>query len=243
MNYPGVSIIITSYFPDSKKYLDLCIESIRNLNYMGEIEVIVVGRPDYMPEYPGVKTIAPPLDKFYPPVGLNCGMKAAKHDLMLVINDDTILTKHSVSKLVDVYQANPAVGLLMPISNDQQSRYSAWVGIPATPYRYETLKPIAGELMNNESKYPPALACFDTLCIYAFMISKKVYADVGDFDEKLIAQDDIDYTLRLRQKGYLNAITFDSIIYHFGGVSADKTFTSEIRAESMRKFQEKWASI
>lgn len=237
-----VSIIVTSYFPDSKRYLDLCVESIRNLDYPKEdIEVIIVGRPDYLPEYEGVRTIAPALEKFYPPVGLNFGMKESKYDLMLVLNDDTILTRPSLRRLVDIYKSAPHVGLLMPISNDQQGRYSAWVGVNAGSYRYEQLAPIAKELMQKESAYPPALSFHDTLCIYAFMISRQVYAEVGDFDERLIGQDDIDYTMRVVQKGYMNAIAYNAIVYHFGGVSADHTL-KDVREESMNRFLGKWRS-
>lgn len=234
-----VSIIVTSYFPDSKKYLDLCIESIKNLDYPKEdLEVIVVGRPDYLPEYPDVKTIAPPIEKFYPPIGLNFGMKSASHELMLVVNDDTILTKQSLARLVEMYTAHPQVGLMMPISNDQQGRFSAYVGIAPGPYVYEQLNGQA--LMNSSSIYPAALSLHETLCIYAFLISKKIYAEIGDFDESLIGQDDIDYTMRITRSGYVNAIAYNAIIYHFGGVSADKTFDQETREKSMRLFQEKW---
>lgn len=241
-NWPAVSIIITSYFPDSKRYLDLCIESIRNLDYEGDIETIIVGRPDYLPEYEHVQTIAPALDKFFPPVGLNFGMKAASHELMLVLNDDTILTSGSLTALVETYTENPHVGLLMPASNDQQGRYTAWVGgLMPRAYRFEELEPIKGELMKVETSYPPLLSYHETLCIYAFMISKANYAKVGDFDEGLMNSDDIDYTLRMVRSGLANAICYNAIIYHFGGVSADQTFTPEIRAEGARRFQVKWS--
>jgi GT2 family glycosyltransferase len=238
---PPVSIVITSYFPESKRYLDLCMRSIESLDYQAEKEVIIVGRPDYLPEYKGATTIAPPLEKFYPPVGLNFGMKRAKHELMLVINDDTILTRHSLYKLVKLYQASPHVGLLMPTSNDSQGRYSACVGIPSRPYRYEELANRIQELIYNDGILPNIMSYHETLCIYAFLISKTNYQRVGDFDESLIGQDDIDYTLRVRQAGLANAISYSAIIYHFGGVSADKTFTPQIREESMRKFQAKWS--
>lgn len=233
-----VSIVITSYSPDSRKYLNLCIESIRNLDYEGEIETIIVGRPDYLPQYEGVKTIAPPFPQFYPPIGLNFGMKEAKHDIMLVLNDDTILTKHSLRNLVETYSHFPHVGLLMPISNDQQGRYSAIVGAVPGPMKFEDVNPLL--LMNNSSIYPLGLSYHETLCIYAFMISKRVYEAVGPFDESLLNNDDIDYTMRMNQHGYANAIAYNSIIYHFGGVTADKTFSKEVRDEGIKRFMEKW---
>lgn len=240
MIHPNCSIIITAYSPESQRYLDLCIKSIRNLDYPGEIEVIVVGKPGYLPRYDGVTTISPVREQFYPPVGLNFGMKHAKHDLMLVLNDDTVLTKNSLTNLVEMYVSARHIGLLMPISNDQQSRYSALIGRPPGPMKYEDFEPTSSVAMNSDSIYPPLVSYHETLCIYAFLISKEVYAKVGDFDECLIGSDDIDYTMRMNQNGYANAIAYNSLIYHFGGVSADNTFTPEIREESMKIFRMKW---
>lgn len=235
-----VSIIITAYSMDSKAYLDLCVKSIKNLDYPGEIEVIIVGKPDYAPMYEGCETIYPPFPQFYPPVGLNFGMNHAKHDLMLVLNDDTILTKNSLKKLVETYSQLPHIGLLMPISNDQQGRYSAMVGVQPGPMKLESLER-PEEIMNWDSCYPLALSYHETLCIYAFMISKRVYEAVGPFDEALVNSDDLDYTMRMNQHGYANAIAYNAIIYHFGGITADKTFTPEIREEGRQRFVTKWS--
>jgi len=234
-----VSIVITAYFEESKKYLDTCIESIRNLDYHGPIEIIIVGKKGYLPSYEGCLTIAPERETFFPPIGLNFGIKHASHELLLVLNDDTILTKNSLKKLVEVYTNFEQIGLLMPISNDQQGKYTAIVGRPPGPMKLEDVNPLL--LMNLDSPYPIALSYHETLCIYAFLISKKVYKDIGPFDENLINGDDIDYTLRLTQKGYLNAINYNAIIYHFGGVSADKTFTPQIRKAGDDIFRQKWS--
>ncbi len=239
---PKVSIIITSYFERSRPYLDLCLRSIRGLDYpKDQLEVIVVGRKDYMPRLEGVKTVSPNEVKFWPPVGLNHGIAKSTGEFIFVLNDDTICTKDSLRNLVRALERNTQVGLLMPISNDQQSRYHANVGIVARPYRIEELEGRAHLLMAQESPYPPAYSFHQTLCIYAFLMRRAVYDQVGPFDESLIGQDDIDYTLRIGQNGLLNAIAYDSIVYHFGGVSADHTFTAANRDESMKRFQAKWA--
>lgn len=240
---PKVSIIITSYFEKSKAYLELCLKSVRNLAYPKDaIEIIVVGRKDYLPRFEGVKTVSPNEVKFWPPVGLNYGIMKATGEYIFVLNDDTICTRNSLSNLVYTLENNPQVGLVMPISNDQQSRYMADVGISARPYKLGELEPRASELMDHWSQYAPALSYHQTLCIYAFLMKRSVYFDVGPFDEKLIGQDDIDYTLRIGQKGYLNAIAYHAIVYHFGGVSADQTFSAETREKSMQLFNDKWVS-
>lgn len=242
MSLPKISILITSYFEDSKRYLDLCVESVNNLYYPGELEKIIVTKPGYEPKYDGFITTFPNQEKFFPPVGLNHGIKTATGELFFILNDDTIVTKESLFNMLNVYQRLPHVGLLMPMSNDQQNRYQAFSGINPGPYRYENLIGNKQVLMNARSQYSGIVSYHETLCIYAFLMSKKIYETIGPFDENLIGQDDIDYTLRISRSGYANAITYDSVVYHFGGASADKTFTPEIREESFKRFNEKWAS-
>ncbi len=242
---PKISIIVTAYFPESKPYLDLCIQSINNLStwvWEAGAEVIIVGRPDYMPQYEGVKTVSPPLEKFYPPVGLNYGISQASKDseYFFVLNDDTILTRTSLSILAAVAEANPQIGVLMPMGNDQQSRYVADCGIRPGPKKLDDLSPIVEQLMDQKSVYPYLLSFHETLCIYAFLTSRKAFEHIGPFDEGLHNNDDIDYTLRATQLGYKNAICYQSIVYHFGGVSADHTFDKKTREEGLRLFNAKW---
>jgi len=237
---PKVSVIITSYFEKSKPYLDLCVQSVKNLDYpASDLEIIIVGRKDYLPRYEGVRTVTPNEVKFWPPVGLNYGIAKSTGEYLFVINDDTVLTRNSLKALVETYAHVPRIGLLMPISNDQQNRYAALVGTRPGPMRLDEVDE-PERLMNMESPYPLALSYHSTLCIYAFLISRKMYNEVGPFDESLIGQDDIDYTLRIGQKGYLNAIAYNAIVYHFGGVSSEQTFSAANREESKRRFDAKW---
>lgn len=236
-----VSVIITSYLPESKPYLDLCVASIKNLATR-PYEVIIVGRPDYLPQYYDVQTVAPKEVKFAPPVGLNCGIAHASRnsDFLFIINDDTIVTKHCLDALVDAYVNTPNLGLLMPIGNDQQQRYALDVHIPPGPYKYDQLSWMAPKMMNLDSKYDKGLILCDTLCLYAMLMSKKVWQAIGPFDEALIGQDDIDYSYRSRKLGLVNAISLSALCYHFGGVSADKTFDQEMRQKSIDLFNKKW---
>lgn len=246
MSLPTVSVIVTSYQPKAKEYLDLCVRSIKNLNYPSELlDVIIVAPKSYAPEYGGVRTLSPDEPEYGMPRGLNFGMQASSGEYMLVLNDDVILTAFSLDRMLGAMR--PEVGLLMPIGNDQQGRYHiplAHVG----PYTLNDIaaslhEDAAGWLMNQQSPLFASERCggllfADTLCLYAFMIRREVFARVGPFDETLIGQDDIDYSLRMRQAGLLNAITLDALVWHAGGAS--NQLTPEQREKSMRIFNEKW---
>lgn len=237
---PKVSIIVTSYCPESRGYLDLCIDSVRGLTY-DNFETILVTRPGYEPFYENVLTVYPKKENFWNSTGLNYGVECSdpEAEYYFLINDDVILTKNCIQGLLSALQ-DPRIGQVMPIGNDMQGRYD----FPMLPPGV-TLKDIPKnqltQIMGLDSPYPKGIIFADTLCLYAQMISKKVWNEVGPFDETLTGQDDIDYSLRVRQKGYINGIELSSLVWHFGGVSAAVTLTEEKRKIAMDTFQKKWA--
>ena len=228
---PKVSIIITAYCPESRAYLNECVLSCLNLSYKNR-EIIIVGRQGYEPMYEGCKTVAPAQKEFWNSTGLNYGASkaAADSEYYFFVNDDVVLTRNCLQPLVEAAKMHPLVGQVMPIGNDMQMRYF----FPYTAIGAGGFNPDA------QSPYPRGLVFSETLCMYATLISKRVWRDVGPFDESLRGQDDIDYSLRLRQKGYLNAIELSSLVWHHGGVSAAHTLTEEKRKEAMEIFQQKW---
>ena len=239
MSMPRVSVIITSYHAKAKPYLDACVRSVKNLSYPSSLlEVLIVAPGAYAPQYEGVHTIGPPEDSYGMPRGLNFGMQASTGELMLVLNDDVILTRHSLEPLVHMYVNSPTLGLLMPYGNDSNlNRYALSCAVQG-PYKIEAVE--SERLMNEESPYPPGAIMCDTLCLYAFLISRAAYEKIGPFDEGLIGQDDTDYSWRSIQNGYANAINIGSLVFHAGGAS--NTLTNDQRTESMRRFNEKWSA-
>jgi GT2 family glycosyltransferase len=229
-----VSIIITAYCPESKPYLDQCVQSARALSYKNR-EIIIVGREDYKPQYEGCLTVTPPQKAFWNSTGLNFGVLNAASDseYYFLINDDVVLTRNCLQPLVDALKMHPQIGQVMPIGNDMQMRYwSPYLAVGASAFNPATLSP-----------YPRGLVFADTLCMYATLIGKRVWQQVGPFDETLKGQDDIDYSLRIRQAGLLNAIELSSLVWHHGGVSAQHTLDLAKREEARAIFNRKWSGV
>ncbi len=231
MSQPLVSIIVTSYCTESAKYLDLCIKSIRNLSY-DNLEVIIVGRPDYLPVYAGCKTISPPEESFLNGRGINYGVENSRGEYLLILNDDTVLTKDCILPLLE----HAKFANVMPISNDQQGRYSFPMKAPSS---FEEVSDNLDAWINSNSPYPPGVLVSDTLCLYAHMISRDVWNRVGPMDDNagLI---DIDWCLRARQAGYLNIITLSAYVIHFGGSSVSITLDGPKRLKQKEQFKAKW---
>lgn len=243
-----------TYIESSKRYLDLCIESIKNLNYQKEkLEVILVARNSYKPEYEGVKTVTPLSNDFYPAEGYNFGVSntnpASRYLFML--NDDVMLTKNSLTNLVTRCRESNDQFMINPISPcDNEISYGLIFGytkngefkqLHERQYRYEDLETDFKEMMAADSIYPPGIVKQPFLCMYATIIPRSIYEKVGPWDEQFkTGQDDLDYSLRAQQHGIGSISALDALVWHFGGVSAESTLNLEIRRENVRYFKSKW---
>lgn len=253
---PLVSIIITTWAPEQKRYLDLCVESVKNLNFpQDQLDITIIGRKGYMPEYEGIHTKRPDEDgHFYPARGINYGMLAAnpRSKYFLILNDDVILTKNSLANLVSAVgdhkiMANGispcdngiAYNLLFGFQKDNE-----FIGMSTKQYRYDDLKGYFKELMNAESIYPQGIVRQGFLCIYATLIPRIAYEAIGDWDENFkTGQDDLDYSMRAHQKGFDTVSVLNSLIWHFSGVTVENTLNLKIRQDNVRYFRDKWGHM
>jgi GT2 family glycosyltransferase len=238
---------VTSYLEKTKPYLDLCIDSIKNLDYPKDrLEVFIVSPKWYWPRYEGVHTIHPRREAYFNAHALNYGASKADQETQyfLFCNDDVIFTKDSLTGLLVSSQSLGDHGVFMPIGNDQQQRYMwAIPGVNVGPYRLENLGETVHQLKNCASPYNRGLIFCETLCLYAVLVPRPVWDLVGEYDDSRSGQDDVDYTRRVARAGLVNAICMNSLVYHAGGVSADLTLgalNSQERANSLKSYNEKW---
>ncbi len=255
MNLPRIGIVVCTYLESNQKYLDECLKSIQNLNYPKDrLEVIVKSSGGYWPEVnldvPYFHILHHGRQTHYPEA-INLGVEELKtlfgdtFDHYLLLNDDTILTKNSLIKLV--MDAGDHLAMFNPISNcDNSWRYSFMIGtkkeqLPKRFYRYEDLDGKFEDMREADSYYPPGFIVTDWLPLYATLIPKKVWDLVGPLDDKFkTGQDDLDYGRRAQAKGVACLININALIFHCGGVTADQALTPEIRAQNIDYFTQKW---
>jgi GT2 family glycosyltransferase len=207
------------------------MRSISNLSYP-DLEVIIVGRPDYLPEYAGAKTISPPEQRFWNGRGINYGVEHSSGEYLFIVNDDCVLEKDCVQSLV----AWAAHGMnVMPAGNDMQGRY----------YCAHYARDLNDKTIGLDSVRPvqaQVLVFADTLCLYAHMCSRELWDKVGPMDDNsgLI---DIDWCLRVRHAGHMNAIELSSLVWHFGGSSVGHTLDDTKRLKQREQFKRKWGWV
>lgn len=252
MFFPKVSIVITTYLPESKMYLDACMDSVANLNYpKDKLDVVLVGRPGYMPEYESVKTVSPNKEKFYNGEGANFGILSTDPEskYVLYLNDDVVLTADCLIAMVSAVGDNQIIA--GPISNcDNYWKYIFQFPIQHEGnthfindrfYRFDDWKPYLKSMMNTKSVYPPGIIVTDFLCFYAVLLPRTVINKIGLLDEKFrTGPDDLDYSKRCRASGINVGIVTSALIWHFGGVSSEKTVSPQLREENAAYFKEKW---
>ncbi len=251
-----VSIIVTTYRSASFNYLSLCMESIRRLDYpKDKLDVIICCHKqqfhsyakDYFKDF---KVVSPILSEYGNSEGLNFGISHAAKDseYYFILNDDVILTKDCLTNLVN---KSSDQSIMMPISPcDNYRQYSLCMGfehqggfkiLEKQFYRLPELKDFTEEMMGAKSLYPAGLLVMPMLCMFATLIPKAVWQKLGPLDENFkTGPDDIDYSIRANQAGIKLLVALDSLVWHFGGVTADDSVSVKRRKENLIYFKQKW---
>lgn len=260
IKWPKIGIVMTSYNPASKKYLDLAMKSFELVKYPREkIDFVLVTRPDYCPTYEGVRTVYPMLDKFSNCVGLNYGAKQLADDceLLFIVNDDVIFTPQCLMNMAPWVMGptgHHSNIIVSPVSNcDLGWLYSLGLGYHESDqktftfqkrfYNYEELEPHFDGLMNAYSYYPPGMMYVENLCLYANMMPMSLWKHLGGFDETfLLGYDDTDFVLRAKEVGTRLGVALNSMITHFAGATSSVSLSDEDRAAAKAIFDRKWSN-
>lgn len=256
LNSSRVSIIIQTWLPENRKYLDLCIRSIRNLDYPQDLlEIIIVARPSYMPEYPGCRTVEPGLgDQYFASSGYNFGYSISdpRSKYIFSINDDVCLTRNSLRFMVEDLGDNFALMTGIAPSEQNASYFYRFPVIRDNTeyifdkqnYRYEDCAHLHEEMLNAPSYYPWGITIVPFICMFATLIPRKVYEKIGGFDEGFRGgPDDIDYSNRVLAEGGVLLTALHSLIWHFGSVTITHTCPAERWIYNMDYFRKKWGKF
>jgi GT2 family glycosyltransferase/2-polyprenyl-3-methyl-5-hydroxy-6-metoxy-1,4-benzoquinol methylase len=235
------SIVILTL--NNLEYTKQCIESIRR--YTPEAyEIIVVdngskdGTIEYLESQPDIKLIKNPTNLGFA-LGNNIGMKEARGDYIVVLNNDTIVTQGWLTRLIACAESDPSIGIVGPRSN-----YVAGIQIVKdVPYDNDmnAMQEFARKWsIENSGKYEETIRVIG----FCMLIKREVIEKIGGFDplyESGNFEDD-DFCIRAIRAGFKIKIAHDVFIHHYGS----KTFASEKinYTESMLKnwerFKRKW---
>ena len=220
---PLISIIIPN--KDEASTLDVCLRSIRERSTYKNYEIIVVENnstnPDTFAYYDTLKKyqnlkIVEWLDLFHYPKINNFGISFAKGEYLILLNNDTeILTPNWIEELLSHCQ-RPEVGITgskLYYPDDKIQHAGVIIGLGG----------IAGHAFSCQSRKDPgyfarAIVQQDLSAVTAacFMVSRAIYEEVGGMEEQLqVAFNDVDFCLKVRDKGYLVVYNPNVELYHY----------------------------
>jgi len=211
---PDISIVITSY--NSKEFLIKCIESIVKSIRKHSYEIIVVddrssdGSAQTVRErFPNTMIIQNKLNLGYVKSN-NIGMRAAKGDKVLSLNNDTVILADAIDKLADFMDKKPDAGAVGPklLNADGSIQLQCRRRFP-TPLNSLFYFTGLSRLFPKNRMFGAYLMTYiddmetikvDALCGAAMMVRREVIDQVGLMDVSYIMYgDDIDWCYRMKQ--------------------------------------------
>jgi O-antigen biosynthesis protein len=221
---PLISILLP--FRDQPELLRLCLDSILEKTTYPHFELLGISNDSVEPEtfalmerYAAgdrrIRFLRHDLPFNYAAINNFAATQAAGEHLLLLNNDMTVITPDWLETLLEHSQRPEvgAVGAKLHYPDDTVQHGGVIVGVGG----------IAGHAHKHFQRHHPGY--FTRLCLIqnlsavtaaCLMVKKSLYTLVGGMDEQhlAVAFNDVDFCLRLRERGYLNVFTPYCELYH-----------------------------
>lgn len=251
---PLVSIIIPN--KDHVDDLSRCVESIINLSTYDNYEIVIVENNSETAEirtyyeeisrHPRVQVVEYKGDFNYSKIN-NFGVQYAKGEYLLLLNNDTeVITPDWMEELL-MYAMRKDVGvvgakLYYQDKTIQHAGIVIGLGAHRTAGHTHYRIPEANVGYMGRLCYAQDVTAVTGACM---MVSKALYEELGGLDESFtVALNDVDFCLRVREKGFLNIFTPFAELYHYESKSrgSDKKDERALRyQQESDRFRVKWA--
>lgn len=244
---PRVSIVVLTY--NNLELNKFCIESILEKTAYPNYELIVLdngsidGTVEYLNEVnerkdPRVKIIINPENSGFAG-GNNIAIDQATGEFIMLLNNDTVITKGWLTNAVKHMENDPKCGMCGAVTNSIGNE--AMIGV-----NYKNLKELASfafqytRIHNNET-----YTDVDRLAMFCTLIRKDIMDKYGKLDANYqvgMFEDD-DYAQVVKSAGYKLIIAEDVFVHHVNNASFKKLQSEEYKKifeKNKKLFEEKW---
>ncbi len=248
---PLVSIIIPN--KDSLEDLKKCLHSIFKSSYKNYEIIIVENNSEKddifeyynsLQKYQNVQVVNYKEKEFNFSKINNFGRKFAKGEYILLLNNDVeIITKNWIEEMLGICQQNNVgiVGAKLLYYDNTVQHAGVIIGIGG----------VAGHIHKNIKDNDPGyfsraniINNFSAVTAACLLVKSKVYDQVNGLDTDFkVAFNDVDFCMKVREKGYLVVYTPFAKLYHYESKTRGNEDTPEKRkrfASEIELFKNKW---
>lgn len=218
---PKTSIIILTY--NNLEFTKACIESIKTYTEPNTYELIIVDNKSeddtvsYLKELKDIILICNEKNQGFPK-GCNTGIfYAQKENDILLLNNDTIVTKNWLKNLKIALYSNESIGAVGAISNHQEN-------LQGCDFTYETIESMQEKAKENNQSNKEKWEEKVCLIGYCMLIKRSVFNQIGTLNENYSPGyiEDNDLSLNIIEKGYKLLLCHDTFIHHYLGTEFRK---------------------